>query len=66
MGHKVDIGIGHVDGLLKTLQSSNSNTLAALLHFSTYIDSWPNSISIATTENATIYNMPADKQCQSY
>ena len=48
------VGIGHVGGLRDVLQPESAST-PALLSFTNYLDSWPNSIVLITSGKATIF-----------
>jgi hypothetical protein len=54
------VGIGHVGGLKDVLQPESSST-PALLSFTNYLDSWPNSIVLINSGKAIIYETSMDK-----
>jgi hypothetical protein len=54
------VGIGHVGGLKDVLQPE-SLTTPALLSFTNYLESWPNSIVVINSGKATIYETSMGK-----
>ena len=58
------VGIGHVGGLKDVLQPESAST-PALLSFTNYLDSWPNSIVLINSGKATIFETSLDKSYNS-
>ena len=58
------VGIGHVGGLKDVLQPESLST-PALLSFTNYLESWPNSIFLINAGKATVFETSMDKQYQS-
>jgi hypothetical protein len=54
------VGIGHVGELKDVLQPKSTST-PALLSFTNYLDSWPNSIALINSGRAIIYETSMDK-----
>ena len=54
------VGIGHVGGLRDVLQSESATT-PALLSFTKYLDSWPNSIAVVNAGSAKMNDISFDK-----